>query len=578
MNEIRVKGEYWEIWENDKKATLNTPIIWNIITNSSGVFIFREQTTSKPNGILNITYIFLVGSGLKYIIKWVSMEKNIISGVQVKQIHLMDFDRVTTESGISMIQKNEKSNFYLFGYGVDNYWLLENQHDSIYNYDGTIKTEKCLISGNIDFSGKKVTYIFGDWSLSLNQFLVIDPTTTTWNVGLGTDDILVLEVGTVHPPWDTRSLDIGWNRLGFWVTSYRGMGARFTNIVIPNGNTIISAYFSIMAYDNQAGTTVNLRLACEDIDDATTFSTVANYNARNRTSYINWSNLSAWTANIWYNSTDISSIIQTVINRVGWSSGNDIVIFCEDDGTSTSFRTNTYYESDTTKAPKLVITYLSIYTYTVNQMIHVGYTSSILKEMIKTMSKQFNIVLDSSELRELSESVYQAFSLGYTTSNLREMIKTASQQFNTIFDSSILRELSKLLSQAINVGYTTSSLREIIKTVSQQFNTIFDSDILRELSESMSQAININYDSDKLMELIMIATQNIATTFNASIPAIYTIIVSIQITIREWGYKGVLEIIKPIFIEEAKGNLFYPIIILLSLAGLFVIYIKVKGD
>jgi len=181
LSEVRIKGETWEVWAAGKKATLNSPITWGVVTNSSGVFITRRQTTSKPDGALEIIYSFLVGSSLKHTVKWTSTGTGAVSGVQVKQVHLMDFDRVVTETGSSTVSKSEKSGAYLFGYGSKDFWVLEDQYAMVYDSVGAQLTEKCLQTGDIDFAGKKVTYTFGDWTLAQGESLEIDPDTVTLN-------------------------------------------------------------------------------------------------------------------------------------------------------------------------------------------------------------------------------------------------------------------------------------------------------------------------------------------------------------------------------------------------------------
>lgn len=184
-----------------------------------------------------------------------------------------------------------------------------------------------------------------------------------WQTAASSDDIRVYEVDAVHPPWDTSSLTAWSVNLGFDATNYAGLGARFLNVTIPKGATIVSAYLRLYAYLSRAIITVNLRLAAEAADDAVTFSTVADYNARLRTDYVAWSNVGAWVNGSWYDSPDIKACIQAVVNRDGWVSGNDLVVFCEDDGTSTEYRQTASWNADGairgTLGPKLEVNYLS---------------------------------------------------------------------------------------------------------------------------------------------------------------------------------------------------------------------------
>lgn len=223
LSEVRVKGESWEVWSAGKQATLVAPITWGVVTNSSGVFITRRQTTSKPDGVLTIDYIFRVGSSLKHTVTWTSTGVVAVT-VQVKQVHLMDFDKVTTDTGTATDSKSEKSAGYLFGYGSKDFWVLEDQSAMVYDAKslepGTLLTEKCLQSGDIDFAGKKAVYTFGDWTLTTGQSLEIDPDTATLNDP--TEDGWINYQPALTRNTSGSDLDFGgYGASGAWIVDYR---------------------------------------------------------------------------------------------------------------------------------------------------------------------------------------------------------------------------------------------------------------------------------------------------------------------------------------------------------------------
>ena len=147
-------------------------------------------------------------------------------------------------------------------------------------------------------------------------------------------------------------------------TNYKlGCGMRFLNITIPKGSTINSAYLTFTAALARSNTTVNSKIHGEDVDDAAQFSNYANYSGRTRTSaVVNWNDIAAWSGNVEYNSPDIASIIQEIIDRAGWASGNAMVVFWDDhDDLSTHVdATNRIaygYDNVPANAPKLHIEY-----------------------------------------------------------------------------------------------------------------------------------------------------------------------------------------------------------------------------
>ena len=153
--------------------------------------------------------------------------------------------------------------------------------------------------------------------------------------------------------------------VGYWGSnSYKqGGGMRFTNITVPKGSTITSAYLTFTARASRSATTVNSKIHGEDADNPGQFSDLADYEGRTRTTaVVNWDDIAAWTLDSEYNSPDISSIIQEIIDRAGWASGNAMVIFWDDhDDRSTHsaerVRAGYAYDESATKCAKLHIEY-----------------------------------------------------------------------------------------------------------------------------------------------------------------------------------------------------------------------------
>jgi len=192
VTEVRVKSEEWELWAEGKEATLNKPITWNVITNSSGVFIERQQTTSKPSGILKITYVLRVGLPLKHIVEWTANADT--SNIQVKQVHFLDFNKVKTEAGVITSSTKLKSASFLFQYDGNDYWVMESHWSMVYYPNGTLREKECLLAGDIDFAGKQVIYTFGNWTLTGGESLVVDPDTMT--ISPPTKDSYVMNGGS----------------------------------------------------------------------------------------------------------------------------------------------------------------------------------------------------------------------------------------------------------------------------------------------------------------------------------------------------------------------------------------------
>lgn len=133
--------------------------------------------------------------------------------------------------------------------------------------------------------------------------------------------------------------------------------ARFTLVAIAQGATIDVATLKVRCNNGRFGTTVNTKFQCEDADDTVSFDDYADYDARLRTATsAAWNDLPAWIPNVDYTCEDVVAPIQTVISRLGWSSGNNLVIFWTDNGsTPETYRTAYSYEGSSTYPPKLHI-------------------------------------------------------------------------------------------------------------------------------------------------------------------------------------------------------------------------------
>jgi len=106
---------------------------------------------------------------------------------------------------------------------------------------------------------------------------------------------------------------------------------RWLNITIPQGATITAAHISFYGRGSLSeGTVCNADIDGDDEDNCATYTTCPNLWARPRTTAsVAWNGISSWASAAWYDSPDIASVIQEIINRGGWSSGNAIGIFVD---------------------------------------------------------------------------------------------------------------------------------------------------------------------------------------------------------------------------------------------------------
>lgn len=162
-------------------------------------------------------------------------------------------------------------------------------------------------------------------------------------------------------------------------TSYNSF-IRFPGVSVPQGATVDDAFIVLQSLNNASSSSVNLQIRAIAADNAGAPSTFGQADGAARTSAsVAWSSLPSWSTNTDYTSPSIDSVVQEVVNRGGWASGNAIVIYVEDNASSGSaFRYAKSYESGSATAPRLTIEYTptnTAPTITVNPSVNYnGYT------------------------------------------------------------------------------------------------------------------------------------------------------------------------------------------------------------
>ncbi|KKL05828.1 hypothetical protein LCGC14_2602140, partial [marine sediment metagenome] len=133
--------------------------------------------------------------------------------------------------------------------------------------------------------------------------------------------------------------------------------ARFTTVAIAD--TINVAYLTLTAKQDESGTIVRTNISAEDADDPGQVTDDTDFHTRTQTTaVVTWDSLGSWTTNTEDQSPSIVAVLQEIVDRGGWASGNAINIRWQDDGAdSDALRVSHSYDSDTAKAPKLHIEY-----------------------------------------------------------------------------------------------------------------------------------------------------------------------------------------------------------------------------
>jgi len=124
---------------------------------------------------------------------------------------------------------------------------------------------------------------------------------------------------------------------------------RFTGVDIEQGATIGCAFLEFVpSGSSPQSTNVNVRIVAEDVDSGTAPANASQADGKTRTSAgVNWSP-GTWTIGTNEFSTNIKTVIQEIVDRSGWNSGNAITILIDENGSDT---TSTREATDYTTTP-----------------------------------------------------------------------------------------------------------------------------------------------------------------------------------------------------------------------------------
>ena len=135
---------------------------------------------------------------------------------------------------------------------------------------------------------------------------------------------------------------------------------RFTTVAIPQGATIDDAKIQIYATAHSSGGSKTIVIDGNDVDDAAQASSEGDIRSATKTSAtVTWTLPGSPSTGAWVDSPDIKTIIKEIVDRAGWSSGNDINLYFRGPATSAdwSYTFRTYDYSGNAHGPKLVLNY-----------------------------------------------------------------------------------------------------------------------------------------------------------------------------------------------------------------------------
>lgn len=143
------------------------------------------------------------------------------------------------------------------------------------------------------------------------------------------------------------------NALSFGGANQKRRYIRFANVTIPQGSTIVAAYLRYTCYVSIGGAYEKEYLYFNDHDNAVAPTTFGEAEALSKTTAVVGWQTGDWTDGTQYNTPELKTVLQEIVNREGWSSGNAMMVlgWPNDGGGNTGAQVSSYdYNSAAEKA------------------------------------------------------------------------------------------------------------------------------------------------------------------------------------------------------------------------------------
>jgi hypothetical protein len=120
---------------------------------------------------------------------------------------------------------------------------------------------------------------------------------------------------------------------------------RFTNVTIPQGSTIVGCFIRFTAKADQSGTTVNLNIYFDTADNPAAYGSGSQITSASLTSAVAWNSIGSWTDGNKYDSPELKTIFQGIVDAATWDSGDAVIAQVRDNGSNSgAYRSTSGYD------------------------------------------------------------------------------------------------------------------------------------------------------------------------------------------------------------------------------------------
>ncbi|GEM_PF-1753555 len=221
-------------------------------------------------------------------------------------------------------------------------------------YNRITQTVRIYVNGQLQTSTTTGTIptAIPDSAAAFNVGRYLDGTDSTYQISATADD----GIEVANTTWVDNNAYVAFGRYDAGGGELDA-GLRFNNVAIAQGSTISSAFLQVYGNTaNSLGSATLGRIYADDVDDAAAWGSSSRPSQiTTTTASIDW-DPTVW-GDTWMTSPDIASVIQEIVSRGGWASGNDLRLAIWSDGSANNNVISFVdYTTSSTNSPILYVT------------------------------------------------------------------------------------------------------------------------------------------------------------------------------------------------------------------------------
>lgn len=479
---VCVDDERWLVEVYGKNKKWREVDLYDVVLSSSfnDTHVTITRSLSGSEGQLNVSYVLSASNSLKHDVVFQSMfedQETFMVVYKLTGVHGNVFS-CKEETFVINQTTNLKTNRFTIGNGTRN--ILTENLDKIINETNTIEIDT-------HSSGSKIDIYIGNYTLNTTNTIYIDPDSDTWEISASSDDAYLSDLSG----WETSATFVSCAQAGGY---YLYAGQRYLDVgdSISQSASITTAYLQVNVYDVTRDD-IDSNFYGEDVAQPETYgSGTTDIDARTRTSAtVLWDEDSIGTG--WKDTPELKTIIQELVNRGDWGSGDDIGILMIPTSASKNLR---YYSYDQAgdNDPKLYIEWVAAgeeYERTASQGLTVALATTRILSAIRTATQSIGIALSTSRLIQIALSVTLAIGLALATTGNITVFKTVSQSITLALATTRLASMLRNVAQSITLALATSRGIEVTRNVAQSITVSLSGSRLIQVIKNVTLAIGI---------------------------------------------------------------------------------------